>query len=73
MQNPLHIRFLLVLVLAFGAKSVPQQIHARKPSLIVLSTLDGSVVGIDAFSGKELFAVPSDTPSLSSWARDGYP
>lgn len=51
----------------------PARRTGNKPSLVVLSTLDGAVIGLDAATGREVFAVRSETPALSSWARDGHP
>lgn len=73
-------RFLFVLLVCAGVGSaaeltrLPLNIGSkRRPSLVILSTLDGGVLGLDAATGNEVFSVRSENPALSSWAREGYP
>lgn len=45
------------------------------PQLLVLSTVDGGVLGLDAETGKRVFALPPTAtgPAVSSWAAPGQP
>ncbi len=72
-----RVLILLLLCAAFGSAAelnLPLNIGSkRRPSLVILSTLEGGVLGLDAATGNEVFSVRSETPALSSWAREGHP
>lgn len=60
---------------ANGKSTLPLSTKRRgvRPSLLVVSTIDGAVSGYDAATGASLFSVRSDSPAIASWAREGQP
>lgn len=80
----LSLVFLVSRTLAGGTSGAPQSCattppplspkrRSARPSLVVVSTLDGNVAAYDAATGASLFSVRSETPALASWAREGHP
>jgi serine/threonine-protein kinase/endoribonuclease IRE1 len=66
---------LLLLALSFAILTHAALPAAPVPRLLVLSTLDGGVVGLDAATGVRVFVIPPkpSAPAVSSWAARGQP
>lgn len=67
--------FAAILFVACATLGSARELPTTRPRILVLSTLDGGVVGLDATTGSRVFTVPAEPmqPAVSSWAAPGQP